>query len=144
DIPTVVRMMVGRDLETVEASTTAPGKTVLSVAGLTLPGVQQVGFQVRAGEIVALAGLVGSGRTEIAHALFGIARPQRGTVELGGQPVTVRNPRHALQLGIALIPEDRLHHGVVAPMSLARNLSLPILGRLGRPFLHDRAERSLA
>ena len=144
DIATVVRMMVGRDLEVAIRGTNKPGVTALRVAGLTLPGVRDVSLEVRAGEIVALAGLVGSGRTEIAHALFGISHPSAGQIELTGKVVTIKNPRHALQLGLALVPEDRLLHGIVAPMSLAKNVSLPVLSRLGRPFLHDTAERNAA
>jgi rhamnose transport system ATP-binding protein len=137
-------MMVGRDLEPQDHAKGKLGNEVLRVSGLSLPGVHNVSLEVRAGEIVALAGLVGSGRTEIAHALFGIDRPAAGQIELDAKSVSIRNPRHALQLGIALVPEDRLQHGIVAPMSLAKNVSLPVLSRLGRPFLHDNAERDLA
>jgi ABC-type sugar transport system ATPase subunit len=144
DIPTVVRMMVGRDLEVGSHKSSGSGAVVLRVSGLTLPGVRDVSLDVREGEIVALAGLVGSGRTEIAHALFGITRTVAGKIELYGKRTSVRNPRHALELGIALVPEDRLKHGIVAPMSLSKNVSLPVLSRLGRIFLRTRAETNLA
>lgn len=143
DIPSVVRMMVGRDLETAARATTSPGNAVISVKGLRVKGVDGVDLEVRRGEIVALAGLVGSGRTEIAHAIFGIDRLDAGQVELEGRPISLRGPREALRAAIALVPEDRLMHGVVAEMSLAENVSLPVLGRLGRPFLHEKAERGM-
>ncbi|MHB8634860.1 MAG: sugar ABC transporter ATP-binding protein [Fimbriimonadaceae bacterium] len=143
DVPTVVRMMVGRDLDVAELDRSAPGPAVLRVYDLTVPGVHGVNLQVHAGEIVALAGLVGSGRTEIAHALFGIDHPSAGRIELGGQAMAIKDPRHALRLGVALVPEDRLRHGILAPMSLAHNVSLPILSRISRFFLHNQVESGL-
>ena len=143
DIPTVVKMMVGRELEAHQRSSSKPGEPVLRARQLRVSGAgSPVDFEVRAGEIVALAGLVGSGRTELAHALFGIEPATGGEIELDGRAVRIAGPREALRLGVALVPEDRLAHGVVAAMSLAENVSLPILGRLGRPFLHERAERA--
>ncbi len=143
DISDVVRMMVGRDLETVSGTNKEPGETVVSVQNLTLPGASNITFEVKKGEIVALAGLVGSGRTEIAHGLFGITPLQSGQIEIDNWTVTPRDPRHAVKLGVALVPEDRLQHGIVSQMSLAQNVSLPILSRLGKVFARTKKEEAL-
>src|SRR5262249_51792367 len=89
-----------------------------------------VSFQLRAGEIVGMAGLVGAGRTELAEALFGVRRIAAGDVLIDGQPVTVRHPRQAIAAGLLLAPEDRRHHGLILEDSVKHNISLPSLIRL--------------
>ncbi len=143
----VVRWMVGRDLaEMFPKADATPGAVVLAVQGLTRAGVfEDISFEVRAGEIVALAGLVGSGRTEVARAVFGIDRYDRGSVSLDGVPLPAGNPRAALARGIALVPEDRRQQGLFMPASVARNTAMVVLGRLRRyGLLRQRREEELA
>ncbi len=152
----VVRMMVGReigDLYQKEAST-ARDAVVLDVRGLSRQGTQQddarvvldgIDLQVRAGEIVGLAGLVGSGRTEVARAIFGADPFDRGEILLEGQPVTIHSPADAIKRGIALAPEDRKLQALVLALAIRENISLPNLGRLTSfGFVRRREERALA
>jgi ribose transport system ATP-binding protein len=107
--------------------------------------VRDVSFRLRPGEILGLAGLMGSGRTELARCLFGVDRVEGGELLLRGRPVDVSSPRKATAAGIALIPEDRREQGLVLDHSVRDNLLLPLLGRIERgPFLSDRAGNSLA
>jgi ribose transport system ATP-binding protein len=107
--------------------------------------VTDVSFSVGKGEIVALAGLVGSGRSEVAKALFGLNRIAAGKIEVDNVAVQIRSPRDAIRLGIAFIPEDRKSEGLISIQSLMHNISLPglrLLSRLG--FVRGGAERELA
>ena len=143
----VVRWMVGRELTDMYPKlATTVGEVVLDVAGLTRAGVfDDVSFEVRQGEIVALAGLVGSGRTEVVRAIFGIDGYDAGTVRLGGEPLPPRDPQEALARGVALVPEDRRQQGLHMPASIARNSSLVVLDRLRRfGLLSASRERDLA
>ncbi|MCM3516759.1 MULTISPECIES: sugar ABC transporter ATP-binding protein [Nocardioides] len=121
----VVALMVGREVTDLFPKTPAPiGDVVLDVQGLTTPGVfHDVTFQVRAGEIVGLAGLVGAGRSEIARAVFGVDAYSAGSVSLHGAPVPPRKPRAAIRAGMAFIPEDRRKQGLVTDASVARNVA---------------------
>jgi len=131
-IPEVVRMMVGRDVAAAErASSPNSGEVVLDVHQLAQGKVfSNVSFQVRKGEIVGMAGLVGAGRTDVAEAIFGITTPTAGTISIYGKEITVRNPKEAMAEGLALVPEDRQHHGLLLPVSIAENASLAILRSL--------------
>ncbi len=144
----IIRMMVGRTLEVLFEKPPAPdlGPTLLEVEGLTRSGrFADVSFQVRAGEIVGLAGLVGSGRSDVAQALFGIARHDRGQIRVDGQPVTIRTPRDAMAHGLAYIPEDRQRQGLLMPISIVRNMTLPIVSQFARAgMLRERRERRAA
>ena len=107
--------------------------------------VNGVSFTVRAGEIVGLAGLMGSGRTELARALFGIDKLDSGELKLHGKVVTVSNPQQAISFGLALIPEDRRAQGLVLEHSVRDNLLLPLLDRTRKgPFLNAVAARELS
>jgi ribose transport system ATP-binding protein len=109
------------------------------------PRVKEVSFSVARGEIVGLAGLMGSGRTELARVLFGIDSVQRGTIRIKGRQVRLRGPQDAIAAGVALIPEDRRAQGLVLEHSVRENLTLPLLSRMRRgPLLDDRKGRSLA
>jgi rhamnose transport system ATP-binding protein len=108
-------------------------------------GVHDVSLEVRSGEIVGLAGLVGSGRTELAQTVFGLTPADSGEVLVGGRPVIVRSPGGAIGAGIGYLPEDRKQHGVVPEMAVDQNVSLASLGAVARTGLIDRArERSQA
>ena len=130
----IVRQMVGRDVTTLFPKQVAEiGDDVLVVDGLTRPGVfDDVSFTVRAGEIVALAGLVGAGRSEIARAVFGVDRYTAGTVTVNGAPLRKGRPDLAMNAGIALVPEDRRQQGLVLESSVARNATLAIRRQLAR------------
>jgi ribose transport system ATP-binding protein len=107
--------------------------------------VRGVSFQLRAGEIVGLAGLMGSGRTELARCLFGVDKLDSGEVRVRGEPVDLSNPRAAMAAKLALIPEDRREQGLILDHSVRANLLLPLLNRLRRgPLIDDRAGRKLA
>lgn len=109
----------------------APAKdTLLSVRGLTRPGVvEDVSFDLREGEILGIGGLVGSGRTELVRMIFGADRAVRGTVEVRGKPAKIRSPRDGVRAGIALLPEDRRHQGLVLGFSVRENVTLASLAR---------------
>jgi len=103
------------------------------VRGLTLAGsFDDVGFDIRAGEIVGMFGLVGAGRTEIAQALFGITPPDAGSVAVDGRAVAPRSPRRMLAAGLAYVPEDREKQGLVPSLSLRLNVAVTVLDRLAR------------
>jgi rhamnose transport system ATP-binding protein len=143
----MVRRMVGRELSTLFPKQDAQiGAPVLDVHRLTREGVFfDVSFQVRAGEIVALAGLVGAGRSEVARAIFGIDRTDAGHVEVGGRRLPSGRPQAAMQAGIAFVPEDRRLQGLVMDLSIARNATLTrmrALTRLG--LIRAGAENRLA
>jgi ribose transport system ATP-binding protein len=107
--------------------------------------VRDVSFQLHKGEILGLAGLMGSGRTELARILFGVDRLDSGEVQLNGQRVEIGNPREAAAAGIALIPEDRREQGLVLSHSVRDNLLLPLLKRLEvGPLISDRKGNDLA
>lgn len=125
----LVREMVGRDVsEFFAREEHQPGKAVLRVEGLTQPGAfSDVSFELRQGEVLGFAGLVGAGRTDIALALFGIAPAQSGTIKLDGCQIEIRSPREALSHGIAYLSEDRRHLGLSLPQSVIANITLPEL-----------------
>jgi len=138
----VIRMMVGRDLEATTHAPVPESEPILTVEGLSVPGrVQDVSFSVKKGEILALAGLVGAGRTDVAHALAAVNPPASAAISLEGLPVKPKNPREALRLGIALVPEDRQHHGLLMPFPISANATLPTLRGL---WLNDRGEKETA
>jgi ABC-type sugar transport system ATPase subunit len=133
DADTVIRHMIGRPLAEYfpKHIQQAPGEVLLTVEHLRSPGkFSDVSFQVRRGEIVGLAGLVGAGRTELAEAIFGLDPRARGRIFLLGQPLTRLRPGRLIASGLGLLPEDRKRHGLVAEMSIADNMTLPILPRL--------------
>ncbi len=146
-IDSIIRSMVGRDLEALfPKSETAPGQAVLEVEGLAKDGVfDNVSFTVHQGEIVALAGLVGAGRSEVARAIFGIDKRDTGTVKINGRLLPSGSPRAAMAAGIAFVPEDRRQEGLVMDMSIDHNVALASLGRLRNHGLIRRSsERHLA
>ena len=147
----IVRRMVGRDVTTLFPKQDAViGDEVLQVSGLTEAGVfHDVSFGVRSGEIVALAGLVGAGRSEIARAVFGVDPYSSGSVSISGKRVPKRDPAAAMRLGLALVPEDRRKQGLVLESSVARNATMAIrrsLTRFGLLFspAENRAAREWA
>jgi rhamnose transport system ATP-binding protein len=129
-----------------ESEQQAIGATVLRVERLSREGFfTDVSFEVRAGEIVALAGLVGAGRSEVARSIFGIDRYDAGSVTVNGRPLRRASPTGAMAAGVGLVPEDRRQQGLVMEMSIARNIALASLGRLQRlGFIRSASERRFA
>jgi rhamnose transport system ATP-binding protein len=143
----LVRAMVGRDLAERSAEAHGiPGEPLLNVERLTREGVfTDISLAVRAGEIVALAGLVGSGRSEVARAIFGIDRYDAGTVTVRGHRLRRGSPTEAMAAGVGFVPEDRREQGLVMEMSVQQNVALASLARLRRVgLIRAAAERSLA
>jgi ABC-type sugar transport system ATPase subunit len=142
----LVRMMVGRELShlfTQARLTDAPVR--LDVRNLSKRRVlHDISFQVRGGEIVGFAGLVGSGRTELARCLFGADHFDSGQVMLDGQKITIRTPGDAVHHGIALVPEDRKLQALVLGMGVRENVTLPVLDQFGSALFPSRArERAM-
>ena len=137
----LVEMMVGRRIEALFPKIEAPlGDPVLEARDLVAkPLTRGVSLTVRSGEIVGLAGLVGSGRSELAQTLFGITPAESGEIKLAGKAVTIRSPAEARTLGVAYVPEDRGTQGLVRPMSVKHNFSLAALSRLTWFGFIDRA-----
>lgn len=143
----LIGMMVGRTIDALfPKKKVAPGEVVLSVEGLNKPPLtKDVRLAVRSGEIVGLAGLVGSGRSELAQIIFGVTPAASGTIFVGGEEVSIKSPKDATSLGIAYVPEDRGLQGLIRPMTLRENVSLAILERLASFNLINRDdERTLA
>ena len=143
----MIRRMVGRDLSALFPKQDAViGDVMLAVDGLSREGVfRDISFTVRAGEIVALAGLVGSGRSEVMQAVFGVDPYDTGTVTFLGKKLKKQSPRAAMAAGMALVPEDRRQQGLIMDRSIERNVTLPrsrALSRLG--MLFGSAERTEA
>ncbi len=124
-----IRDMVGREMGkffTKEDSQT--GDIIVDVQNLGRRGVYSgMNFEIRAGEVLGFAGLVGAGRTDVALALFGVQRASEGTIHFKGRQVKINSPQQATEMGIAYVPEDRRQHGLVMPMSISANISLPVL-----------------
>ncbi len=134
DMPTprIISMMVGRSIDTIFPDRAAPpaGATVLSVTGLSQPGVvDNISFDIRRGEIVGLAGLMGSGRSELARILFGLDPYQTGTIAVDGATYEPGSPRAAMAAGVAFLTEDRRTEGLLMAMPIADNTVLASLGR---------------
>ncbi|RFA23510.1 sugar ABC transporter ATP-binding protein [Subtercola boreus] len=146
-IDEIVREMVGRELGALFPKVEAPiGDTVLKVSGLARAGVfSNITFDVKAGEIVALSGLVGAGRTEVARAIFGIDPYDRGTVTLSGRTLAGHSPQAAIAAGIGMVPEDRRKQGLVMDLSVAKNATLTLRKKLARfGLISGKRERAAA
>ncbi len=144
----LIRLMVGREVTQVFPKRDVPaGDVLLELRGLgcRASGVSGVSLQLRRGEILGLAGLVGAGRTELAKILFGLTPADEGGILLGGREVRIGSPADAVELGIAYVPEDRRRHGVILELPVAANATLAILRRLCRlGFLDFARERRTA
>src|SRR6185437_12363464 len=144
----LVRAMVGRELaeRPPEAGAGTPGEAALTVERLTSEGIfTDISFTVRSGEVVALAGLVGSGRSEVARAVFGIDRYDAGTVTVRGARLRKASPTSAMAAGVGFVPEDRRQQGLVMDMSIQQNVALASLGTLRKGgLIRSSAERAMA
>lgn len=139
----LIQMMVGRDLEEMFPELhSVPGAELLRVEDLSVPeALHQVNLVVHAGEIVGMAGLVGSGRSTLARALMGAVPNARGSITISGQPVSITSPEMAVRMGLALLPEDRHRDGLFLHLPVRENIVLP---SLRRPWLDFRAMDKVA
>src|SRR5262249_47879718 len=144
----LIRLMVGRDVSAIFPKREVPiGEVALETRGLRCAarGLREISLEVRRGEILGLAGLVGSGRTELAETLFGLSCADGGEILLSGRAVRISTPGDAIVAGIAYLPEDRRQHGVVLDMPIAANATLARLNAISpRGLIDFAAERSLA
>ncbi|MGN6549802.1 MAG: sugar ABC transporter ATP-binding protein [Pararhizobium sp.] len=137
----LVRMMVGRDLTSLFHHTThAPGRTILSLRNVTSPDVSDVSFDVRAGEVVVLAGLVGAGRTELARAVIGDLPITGGEIHVDGKRLLPTSPRDAIRAGLCLAPEERKAQALLMKRSVRDNISLAVIGLISRFRIIRRGE----
>ncbi len=146
----LIRMMVGRELAAVYPERTAPPGPSNDVAlelrqvSNRVTGVRDVSLRIGRGEILGIAGLVGSGRTQLAEILFGLTPADAGEILVRGSAVTLRSPAAAIRAGIAYVPEDRRQHGVVLEMSVAANTSLASLQNVSRRGLINGSREQAA
>jgi len=142
----IIKQMVGRELQNVfERAKLALGQAVIEVKNLTRHGkFRDVSFQVRAGEVLGLSGLMGAGRTEIAKCIFGLDRADSGEIVMLGKALRIRRPSDAIKEGIAYVPEDRLAEGFIPYMSIKKNIALPSYGRIGRGKYNKKKEQEIS
>jgi len=141
----MANLMVGRELSDMFPARHAvpPGEPLLRVRGLTVAGwAREVSFEVRAGEILGFAGLVGAGRTELFEGLLGLRRATAGEVTMRGRPVRFRTPREAARADLTYLSEDRKGKGLHMALPLYQNLTLMDLSRHARPLLHAASEQA--
>lgn len=144
----VVEMMIGRSVQEFfgEVPRTQSDETVLSVQSLSSRGTfQDINFEIKAGEIVGFAGLVGAGRSEVARAIFGLDPEATGSVRIVGEELQIGSVKNALQAGVGMVPEDRKRQGCVLGMSCRENVSMAILDQIGRVgVLDQKQEKTIA
>ncbi|MFC2970201.1 sugar ABC transporter ATP-binding protein [Acidimangrovimonas pyrenivorans] len=141
-----VRAMLGHEITEVDIAVPTPGRTVVEVSDLVLrQGARPFSLTARENEVIAVTGLVGSGKSELASVLFGLERPLSGAVTLDGKPHRPASARAAIEAGVFLCPKDRLVNAVVADFDITRNISLPFTRRHSRmSFVSRRSERGAA
>ena len=150
DMDGLVLQMVGRDVihQPVERQVNRSGKPMLAITGfqtMANAGRPDLGFSVYPGEILGIAGLVGSGRSELLRAIFGADHPARGSIRLNGEPVQIHTPAQALRHGICLVTENRKEEGLILPMSIAVNTTLATIENVAsHGFLNRNRENSIA
>lgn len=143
----LVRLMVGRDVGQVFPKVPADiGAPVLTVSGYCHPTeFEDIGFELRRGEILGFYGLIGAGRSEVMQALFGVTKPSKGAVRIDGEIAVIRTPAEAVARGIVYVPEDRGRQGAITAMPIVSNVTLPSLGRTSRNgFIRMAEEFALA
>jgi ribose transport system ATP-binding protein len=140
----LIRLMVGRDLSEKFPKETAPrGAEVLRVEGLSQNDkLHDISFNVHAGEVLGIAGLIGAGRTELVRAIFGADPIDSGQILIDGRQVRIHSPSDAIRHGIALLTEDRKQQGLILQMTVRENVTLSVLKRLTRGLLTDRRKES--
>lgn len=142
----LISLIVGRDLTSVyEKTPVKPGQVALSVSELCGKKFSRISFEVRKGEILGIAGLMGAGRTEVVNTIFGLEQLYSGIIAVGGKEVSIRSPKDAIKYGIGLITEDRKGTGLVLSLSVVHNITLAALKKYCRgPFINRRKEWTAA
>ena len=142
----LITMMVGRELADVFPVRHSPSDEILlEVSGLTRePAYRDISFKVRRGEVVALAGLMGAGRTEVVSAIYGLQPASEGQIYLKGKPISIRNPEEALAAGIGMVTEDRKGLGLIPALGVGQNITLSALRDYSRGPLVDHSAESAA
>jgi ribose transport system ATP-binding protein len=142
----VVAMMVGRTLAVARHRSSTTAQTTLSVRNLTSgTKVIDASFELKRGEVLGIAGLIGAGRTELLRLIAGADRPTSGTIELDGRRIGTRSPRAAIAAGIGLVPEDRTRDGIIPQRSVVNNIALPSMARFApRGIVRRRTLRQAA
>ncbi|MCT7377028.1 sugar ABC transporter ATP-binding protein [Chelativorans salis] len=147
DHDALVRLMVGRPVGQIFPKREAEiGEPVLTVSGYSHPTeFADIGFELKRGEILGFYGLVGAGRSELMQALFGVTRPSKGAIRIGGEVAVIRSPAEAIRRGIVYVPEERGRQGAIAGLPIFQNVTLPSLSRTSRQgFLRLAEEFKLA
>lgn len=142
----IVQMMVGRELgERFPQRNAAIGEVKLAVKGLSRKDCfEGVSFDIHKGEVVSIAGLMGAGRTEVAQSIFGYKKANSGTIEFNGKTVNIKNPKHAKELGIGYITEDRKTEGLIVDFTIEENVSMTNLSSISKNgLISKKKERSL-
>lgn len=140
----LINLIVGRELNTIfEKRTVKTGKPLLQVNNLTGEKFSDISFDVKEGEIVGIAGLMGAGRSEIMHAIYGIDKVRTGTISVNGREVIIKSPVEAIANGIGLISEDRKQTGLVLSSSVKHNITLSVLKKCSNGVLLDLKKESL-
>ena len=138
----LVQLMVGREVSAIfPKQKVSAGETVLRLSAIKAQAIGPIDLEIRAGEIVGLAGLVGSGRTELANILFGLTPATSGAIEIRGKSIAIQSPQDAIRAGIGYVPEDRRRHGLIQEMSVAENTTL---AKLPPGFLNFAQEQRTA
>ena len=136
----LIRMMVGREM-TQKYPQRKPcvdkSKVVLELKDVCGNGDKNMSLKIHAGEVLGLGGLVGAGRTELAQVIFGAKAKESGTMLLNGKEINPKSPREAIDLGIALVPEDRKRHGALLGVSIKNNINMPIYERISKASVID-------
>ena len=142
----LIQHMVGRPVNAIyRREPLPPGDVLLRLQNVSRGFVENISLDIRAGEIAGLGGLMGAGRTELCRIIFGLDPLEKGTIEVNGRAIRPGSPREAVAAGIALIPEDRQHHGLALRMPIAQNITMPDLGRVSKfGVLRKKEEASLA
>ena len=139
DAGEIIRMMVGRAVDlSARWQRAEPGPVLLSAAGVTTRKLRDVSFELRAGEVLGVAGLIGSGRSALGAALFGLDRIESGMLQIRGRQFMPKGPAEALRQGLSLLPEDRKLQGLMMRMSVRENATLSVLSRMSRGGLIQR------
>jgi rhamnose transport system ATP-binding protein len=142
----LIMAMVGREItQLFPKRKVAIGREIFRVEGLSRTGFfHDVSFSLRKGEILAMTGLIGAGRTEVCEAIYGVTHPDRGRIILDGRELHIANPAQAIDLGIGYLPEDRLRQGLVLEWELSKNVTLPTLKRFATlGWLHPKKENAV-
>lgn len=144
DTDILIKMMVGRDLNQVFPKKKVEiGEPVFKVTDYAHETeFDEINFSLRKGEILGFYGLVGSGRSEVAQAIFGISEPSKGTLELDGKPITIKTPKDAINAGIAYVPEDRQLQGAILGMDIKENITIPQLEVINEGYVLNKSKEN--